>query len=240
MNAELIDYMGNDLSVVNAARVSMDKKSEFTCCRSDGEGGTICTGECCGGDYDYPQLSDQDSQLISYLAKHNHWTPFAHTAITLRMKAPIFVRTQCFKHKAGFVENEVSRRYVDSEPEMYTPDVWRNRPDGSIKQGSGSTMGPVNTSQVEEMYANLIEYAERTYNNFLDLGMAPEQARMVLPQSMYTEWMWTGNIASFARFCKQRTDPHAQQEIRELAQQVSDIIQPLFPISWEALMENEK
>lgn len=198
--------MGTDLSVVNAARVSFDKESK--------------------------EFSDNDRKLITYLARHNHWTPFAHTSVTLRLKAPIAIRTQCFKHKQGFVENEVSRRYVDDEPEVFIPEQWRGRPTEGAKQGSA---GYVNDPTMDRIVREGLKQAVVMYNNMVQAGVAPEQARFVLPQGTYTQWFWTGSLAAYARFYKQRIDPHAQKEIQDLAKLVGDIIQPLFPVSWEAL-----
>lgn len=229
IKAEYIDHMGNDLRAVNAARVSFDKESgEFTYRK------------------EYPKGSDE--ALVSYLAKHNHWTPFAHCIITLRETVPIFVARQRFKHMVGFTYNEVSRRYVDDEPEFYVPDVWRSRPEGSVKQGSGS--GIVTTvrmehpgdaggydSKVKDSYRNLLEYAETLYQGMLKAGVAPEQARMVLPQSMMTSYYVTGSLAAFARAYKQRIDPHAQKEIQDLAVQWDEIIRPLYPHAWSAMVD---
>lgn len=207
MEAQYIAHSGDDLLVVNSARVSFDKHKDV--------------------------FDESDEKLLRYLANHNHWTPFSHPTITLRLKAPIFVRTQCFKHKVGFTENEVSRRYVDDTPEFYTPESWRGRPIGGAKQGSDV---PVK----DQKYLNL--YYERhnrealeMYDYLIENDVAPEQARMVLPQSMYTSWYWTGSLAAYARFYKQRTDPHAQQEIQDLARMVGEIIEPLFPKSWGVL-----
>lgn len=231
MKAELIDYMGDDLMVVNAARVSFSKESNY---EIEGD---------MAEDWNF-KLPDNDEKLIKYLATHGHWTPFAHPQITLRMKAPIFVRTQCFKHKQGFVENEVSRRYVDDAPEFFVPDEWRGRPTDNAKQGSSDKLiknmvfeGTVEswTGEVNEFYYNAVESCYATYKGMIKAGIAPEQARMVLPQSMYTEWFWTGSLAAYARFYKQRSDPHAQKEIQDLAKLVGDIISPLYPVSWEAL-----
>lgn len=208
MKVELVDNMGSDLTVVNAARVSFGKHKET--------------------------FDDSDSRLIKYLAKHQHWTPMAHPQICLRMKAPVFVRTQCFKHKQGFVENEVSRRYVDDAPLFFVPDVWRSRPTNGAKQGSAGKVE--DQSWIEYDYSKLIEHITDLYHDMVRAGVAPEQARMILPQSMYTEWYWTGSLAAYARFYKQRTDPHAQVEIQELAKMVGEIIQPLYPVSWEALV----
>ena len=223
MEATYIDHMGSDLTVVNAARVSFAKMSEWD----------QAVGRDELGAYLEDALSAKDVKLIAYLARHHHWTPFAHPQITLHMKAPIFIRTQCFKHKVGFTENEVSRRYVDDAPEFYHP-IFRKRAENK-KQGSLDEF-PANYEGCETAYLLALDSCERVYSGLIKEGVAPEQARMVLPQSMYTEWYWTGSLAAFARFVKQRTDPHAQYEIQVLATQVGDLIRPLFPVSWSALM----
>lgn len=222
MDVNYVAHMGDDLMVVNAARVSFAKHSET--------------------------FRNADNKLIHYLATHGHWTPFGHPQITLRMKAPIFVRTQCFKHKQGFVENEVSRRYVDEAPEFFVPGVWRSRPTDGAKQGSSDT--PVLELKrssydsefipdysVNSWVTDHYDACNNLYNWMIESGVAPEQARMILPQSMYTEWYWTGSLAAYARFYKQRIDPHAQKEIQELAKLVGDIIEPLFTVSWKALTD---
>jgi len=223
----LIDHMGNDLSVVNAARVSFNKESE----------------------YDYTSewkgvLMEKDERLIAYLAKHNHWTPFAHPQITLRIKAPISIRTQFFKHKQGFVENEVSGRYVElSVPEFYHP-KWRGKPTNS-KQGSSNFIewdlesdaeDPVKSMDAAYRYAT--DCAFRSYRKLLDSGVAPEQARFVLPQGTFTEWIWTGSLAAYARFYNQRIHPHAQWEIQQYASAIGVIMKELFPVCWEYLTDN--
>ncbi len=210
MKAEYIDHMGTDQSVVKAARVSFANSGD--------EGRTL----------------EQDAKLISYLAKHNHWTPFAHTAITLRMQAPVPIRTQCFKHKVGFSENEESRRYINSEPTFFTPN-WRYAVSNK-KQGSGDAMDPRTAIQCDIYYQEAMYLAIQTYNDMLNQGVCEEQARFVLPQGTEVNWYWTGSLAAYARFCKQRMDPHAQLEIQELAHKVSNIIEPLFPVAWKALM----
>lgn len=234
MKVELIDRMGSDLTVVNAARVSFDKESEWeqVCCGVRTQEG-FSDPECCGiSDF---TLSEKDSKLIRYLAKHNHFTPFTHPQITLRETVPIFVARQRFKHVVGFTYNEVSRRYVDDEPEFYIPDVWRSRPEGSVKQGSGDAH-PL-SDRVKEGYSEFIELAKALYKEGLEGGIAPEQVRMLLPQSMYTSYYVTGSLAAFARFYKQRIDVHAQKEIQELAEKVGEIIAPMFPVSWKSLVE---
>jgi thymidylate synthase (FAD) len=208
MKAELIDYMGSDLTVVNAARVSFDKEHrEFDASR--------------------------DTKLISYLANHNHFTPFTHCTITLRETVPIFVARQRFKHTVGFTYNEISRRYVDSEPELYYPEEWRNR---AANKKQGSEGRHKEQELCKSLYAQAVWECQKAYNKLLDIGVCPEQARMVLPQSMYTSYYVTGSLAAWARAYKLRTDPHAQQEIRELAYEWEKLIRPLFPVSWEALV----
>lgn len=208
MKAEYIDHMGSDLTVVNAARVSFAKEAE--------------------------ELGTKDQRLIRYLAKHNHWTPFSHPQITLRYTVPIVVARQEFKHTIGFSRNEVSRRYVDDAPKFYEPKSWRARPEGSVKQGSAGDVDSQN--QFDWLYKEACGVTREIYFQMLESGIAPEQARLVLPQGMYTSYYVTGSLAAFARMCKQRSDSNAQVEIQELAKQVSNIIEPLFPESWEALM----
>ena len=212
LKAEYIDHMGSDLTVVNSARVSFNKTTD--------------------------ELSDSDEKLISYLAKHGHWTPFAHPQITLRMTAPVPVRTQCFKHKVGFSENEISRRYVDEKPEFFRP-IWRER-HSSAKQGSGDEFSEPESLQFRSMYEQTIHHCLWAYERMIESGVCPEQARFVLPQGMLTQWYWTGSLAAYARFYAQRSDSHAQKEIRILAQNVGRIISPLFPLSWKALTGDEK
>lgn len=223
MKAEYITHMGDDLMVVNAARVSFDKESQHEWIDDE-----------LGG---YPVLKDQDAKLIGYLARHNHWTPFANPQITLRETVPIFVARQRFKHMVGFNYNEVSRRYVDDEPEFFVPDAWRSRPDGSVKQGSGEVHR--NSASWAEAAANATRHCLNIYNAMIADGIAPEQARMILPQSMMTSYYVTGSLAAFARAYKQRIDGHAQQEIQQLAQRWGEIIGPLFPVSWAALTQSK-
>lgn len=205
MKVTYVQHCGDDLAVVNAARVSFKKKSD---------------------DLDY-----KDERLINYLAEHNHWTPFAHNSITLHIKAPLFVFRQLDKHQVGFVVNEVSRRYVDFEPEFYWPDRWRKRPDRSIKQGSGAEF---DLGWDVEPY---VMDGLRAYDKLLESGVAPEMARMVLPQNMYTEQWKTGSLAAWARLYKLRTDETAQKETQEIARQCGEILEPLFPFSWRALTD---
>lgn len=216
---ELIDHMGTDLTVVNAARVSFDKESKLECLFIDNE------LSCC--------LSDKDEKLINYLAKHNHWSPFAHTSIQLRVTAPIFVARQLVKHQVGGVWNEISRRYVDEEPIFYFPEVWRKRAENK-KQGSSDE--EYYTGLISETY-NELSILVALYNKLILTGCSPEQARMILPQNMMTSWYWTGSLMFFHRVYKQRTDAHAQLETQEVAKQIGEICEKLFPVSWKALTE---
>ena len=206
-----VDHMGSDLSVVNAARVSFGKKSDWMPRVHNGE---------------QLVLTPKDAKLISYLAKHQHKSPFNHAFATFHIKAPIFVARQLQKHEY-MPWNEISRRYVDSEPEFYQPDVWRGRSEDK-KQGSEGT---VDVGDWED--ANWVGL--ETYKELLDYGVAPEQARMVLPQSMMTEWYWSGSVHAFAKMCGLRLKPDAQYETRLVAEQIEDKMTELFPESWTAL-----
>ena len=229
---DLVDHMGSDLTVCNSARVSFSKDTEW---EVDEE--VVARLRESGSSYhpeDVRKLSERDTKLLRYLATHNHWTPFAHPQITLRVKAPISIRTQCFKHKQGFVENEISRRYVSFEPDFYCPS-WRGKPVGSAKQGSDDFIDI--HADIDSQYNSAIRVALYTYEQLLQEGVAPEQARFVLPQGMYTEWYWTGSLAAYARFYKQRIDAHAQWEVREYAKAIGALISPLFPVSWSHLTQ---
>lgn len=220
MSATLVDSMGTDLSVVNAARVSFAKESDWD--RYE--------------DRPYERLSDKDAKLINYLAKHNHITPFMHCFTTFRMKAPIFVARQLVKHQIGLSWNEESRRYIDEEPEFWLP-ILRMRPDGSIKQGSGEGYiqdenDPVNMNTIIESHT---ETALLYYNTLLNRGIAPEQARMVLPLNTMTNWIWSGSLAAWARVASLRLDPHAQLECQEAVKPIAEQCEQLWPVSWKAL-----
>ena len=207
MNVELIDTMGTDLTVVNAARVSYSKTKDT---------------------FDVVK----DEKLIQYLAKHNHWSPFAHASLQFRIKAPIFVARQLVKHQVGLVWNEVSRRYVDFPPELYKPETWRGRPKNS-KQGSD---GEIKLDQtIEYSMESAMQSCLITYNTLLEKGVAPEQARMVLPQSMMTEWYWSGTLYAFSRICNLRCKPDTQKETRDVADEMSKICDEKFPYSWKYL-----
>ena len=230
-HVDYVDHMGSDLTVCNAARVSFNKESEWGL-----DFDAIERLKSCPYNKDDVRiLKEKDEKLIRYLAKHNHWTPFAHPQITVRVKAPVSIRTQFFKHKQGFVENEISRRYVSYEPEFYIP-RWRSKPTDGAKQGSEDfVIEETRTNLYDAICRESYEKALHVYNTLIENGIAPEQARFVLPQGMYTEWYWTGSLAAFARFYKQRKDDHAQWEIREYASAVGKIIEPFFPVSWKCL-----
>ena len=201
MEVQLIDKMGSDLTVVNAARVSFGKNKEV--------------------------FEASDEKLISFLAKHNHWSPFAHCSLQFRIKAPIFVARQLVKHQVGLSWNEISRRYVDYEPEYYMPKNWRLRAEDK-KQGSSN-------ETIEYDSANTIKNANTTYNDMLAKGIAPELARMVLPQNMMTEWYWTGSLYAFARVCQLRCAEDTQEETRIVANSIDEFCNEEFPYSWKYL-----
>jgi thymidylate synthase (FAD) len=220
MKVDNISHMGSDLTVVNAARVSFDKESVWGLKVSE--------------DHTYIKrvLKDEDKRLINYLARYNHWTPFGHCQVTLRETVPIFVARERFRHTVGFVYNEVSRRYVSDTPDIWQPEVWRSKPEGSIKQGSGDQFDDQNWA--DDIYLEATVKAKKAYDSLINAGVAPEQARAVLPQSMYTSYYVTGSLAAWARFYNLRAAPDAQYEIQELAEKVGEIILPLFPVSWKA------
>ena len=212
IEATYIAHMGSDLTVANAARVSFGKKSEM----EDDPWGP-------------PKLKAKDDKLIRYLAKHRHISPFGHCFASFHVKAPIYVARQLVKHK--FLRwNEISRRYVDDEPEFYVPDVWRGRSEDK-KQGSEGEVkyeGPLGNYNQLDIYKELLR-----------VGIAPEQARMVLPQSTMTEWYWSGSLDAFADMCNLRCKPDTQAETREVADQIDHKMIELFPVSWDALTEDD-
>ena len=231
MKVELIASMGSDLTCANAARVSMNKEN----------GWEVKDGKFV--------LSDKDKKLINYLAKHQHTSCFEHQTATLRLKVPIFIARQIQRHRT-FSYNEVSRRYVDYEPEFFWPDKWRKKAN-NVKQGSSDevveTFGKVwgfeyseeafkATDTVQGAAEYALAHAVTVYNEMLEAGVAPELARMILPQNMYTEFYMTGSLRNWHHFLKLRLDGHAQQEVRDVAQQVATILKDLWPTSVEALM----
>ena len=205
MSVRLIYHMGSDLSVFNAARVSFAKE--------------------------HKEFKDPaDTRLINYLAKHNHWSPFGHATMQLHIKAPIFVARQLVKHQVGLTWNEVSRRYVNEEPEFYIPKEWRLAADNK-KQGSSK-------ETIDIPWAKGInEIPKKYYKDLLKLGVAPEMARMVLPQSMMTEWYWSGTLYAFARVCNLRCKPDAQKETQDVGWGIDKHARRLFPASWQALRD---
>ena len=212
-----VNHMGDDLSVVNAARVSFGKKSDYM--------PRVHMGE--------PKvLQYKDDRLIKFLAKHKHKSPFNHAFATFHIKAPVFVARQLVKHEY-MPWNEISRRYVDSEPELYVPDVWRGR-SADKKQGSE---GEVKTNANVEYHNNVML---QLYKQQLDEGVSPEQARMHLPQSMMTEWYWSGSLFAFAKMCGLRLKEDTQAETRIVAEKIEDVMQELYPVSWEALRMYEE
>jgi thymidylate synthase (FAD) len=224
MYAKLNDVMGTDIDVVNAARVSFAKKSSYDVIGRKEEyddEGNVCEVS------HITQMRLGDRKLLQYLADHNHWSPFSHCYLSFTVKAPIFVARQLQKHTVGLAWNEVSRRYVNTTPEFYIPDAWRGRADDK-KQGSSDTVVGINP----ELATVLHELALVNYTAMIDAGVCAEQARMVLPQSMYTEWVWSGSLYAFLRVCKLRLDAHTQKETSMLVQQIADVLKNKFPESW--------
>jgi thymidylate synthase (FAD) len=243
IKATYVDHMGSDLSVVNAARVSFGKQGEWE--NEDELWVAPFIGECRHemlSPWVKPILSNRDAKLINYLAKHKHISPFGHAFASFHVKAPIFVARQLVKHK--FLRwNEISRRYVDDEPEFYHPEVWRGR-SADKKQGSSNEAVDVKPLEIDKVLVIEGPYAVSTlsldmYKHLLETGVAPEQARMVLPQSTMTEWYWSGSLDAFADMCRLRCKPDTQAETRIVADQISERMSELFPVSWAALIKGE-
>lgn len=258
MKADYICHFGDDLMVVNCARVSFNKTSEWKykyfetedeaedfALNVDGEVDWeyVASDRWFGG-YPVRWLSDRDFKLIEYLARHDHWTPFGHPQVQFRIAAPVFVMRQLLRHEVGRVVSEVSRRYVDDEPEFYRPTGLRDAA-SNVKQGSGEGSRGVHSISVmfpagpdhnfKATPDDAVELCAELYNTMIDEGVCPEQARMYLPQSMYTETIITGSLYYWSRVCRLRLDSHAQKEIRELTAQISNMMNELFPVSWYAL-----
>lgn len=224
MKVEYLTHMGSDINVVNAARVSFDKASVPA---------SFQYAELGGGVVSVPMVNAADAKLIGYLASHHHWSPFAHSFVSFRWTAPIFVARQLQKHQVGFAWNEVSRRYVDKEPELYWPEKYRKAAE-NVKQGSS-----------DEEYAGfgnltyspgyLASRMVETYNALIADGLCPEQARMFLPQNTLTSWIWTGSLYGWARVYNQRSDSTAQLEVQSLMPDLYYVMARLFPVSWKAL-----
>lgn len=212
LEVSFLDKLGSDLTVVNAARVSFNKRKEA--------------------------LDESDTKLLSYLLKHKHWSPFSHPQLSFHIKAPIFVARQLHKHMIGLnislAHNEMSRRYVDDEPEFYEPQVWRKRPEEGIKQGSGEAFDENDNDYFYERYRTITSESAVFYRNAIKRGAAPEMARMLLPQNTLTEWIWTGSLAAFLRIMELRLDSHAQFESQHIAKQIEFYVSYNFPQSYEA------
>ena len=207
MKVELIDSSGGDLSIVNSARVSFNKAVN--------------------------EMGEGDDRLINYLAKHYHDTPFRHNFIQLRCCTPVFLARQLMKHQAGLTWNEESRRYIDYVPDFHMPSEWRKRPEGGIKQGSGGRHRY--NPRWQRVYQDHIEECIDLYKWMLAEGVAPEQARMVLPQSMMVNFIWSGNLLAFYHVYKLRSGEGAQKEARAFAELLKAAVEPEFPIGWKAL-----
>lgn len=208
---ELLHSMGDDLMVVNAARVSFAKESS--------------------------QFSQQDEKLINYLAKHNHISPFFHPQVQFRIRMPIFVAREWYRHQIGFSRNEVSRRYVSDTPECWIPDIESFREkDPKLKQGSKENSIEY-SHEAQMLFTESVDKAIHTYDTLLKMNVAPEIARCVLPQSMYTEFIETGSLAAYARLYKLRSSPDAQREIKKYAEMIGAILEEKFPVSWKALTQ---
>ena len=223
MFCEFIDRMGTDKTVVDAARVSFSKRTKWE--RNIPNVGIY-------------ELSDRDKKLIKYLATHEHWSPFGHCSLSVHIGAPVFVARQLVKHTVGLCWNEVSRRYVDHPPEFYSPETWRGRP---VDKKQGSSDETVVWLSREERVGTAVQKAEQhsaeLYEEMITAGVSPEQARMVLPQSMMTEWYWSGSLYAFARVCNLRCKDDTQEETREIAWKIDEIANKYFPVSWPALRD---
>ena len=206
MRVELVDKMGSDLSVVNAARVSYSKVTD--------------------------EMTDKDEKLIKYLVEHDHWSPFAHATIQFRIQAPVYVARQLVKHQVGLSWNEVSRRYVSYEPELRKIDQWRGKPENSKQGSSGLIDLP---PEVIDRYNRNLDESIKIYKELVYFGVAPEQARTVLPQCMQTEWIWSGTLYAFARVCNLRCAKDTQEETQQIANEIHNICIVEFPISWKYL-----
>lgn len=226
MKVELIESAGGDLSIVNSARVSFDKESEYDVELTEKREIKFV-------------LSERDTKLVNYLAKHKHITPFRHNFIQLRCSVPLFLARQLMKHQAGLTWNEVSRRYVDDMPDFYVPKEWRKRPEDGIKQGSGCSVTDDIAEAANEEYDYFMRHAKMLYTNLLAMNIAPEMARMVLPQSMMVDFIWSGNLLAFSHVYNLRSGEGAQVEAKMFAKLLDDVIRPEFPVGWEALTNVE-
>ena len=234
ITVDLIDQLGNDLTVVNAARVSFDNQSDWEYVREyTTEEQTTSLKH---------TLKEKDKGLIRFLAREKHITPFRHVQLQFRCKAPIFIARQLGKSQVGFSWNEVSRRYVSTEPVFYEPDCWRKRPEDGIKQGSTDecvhTIDEKGKATADFQYvSSVINHSLYTYNKMIKAKVAPEMARMVLPQSMVTEWIWTGSLYGFYAVYRQRIDSHSQKEAQYFAKVLDKAIPENLKFSWKTLKE---
>lgn len=211
---EYIDHMGSDAAVCDAARVSFNKTAE-------------------------EYTSKQNGSLLNFLAKHDHWSPFAHCMLKFRFHAPMFIARQFQKHVVGFAWNEVSRRYVSSDLSFFVPYSWRQRPE-NVKQGSVNEGEVVLHGDIRLAYKDQMREHTRDYKSMINQGICPEQARMCMPQSMMTEWIWTGSLMAWSRFVTLRGDDHAQQECWPYANAVESLMFRFFPRSTEALLSKDQ
>ena len=210
-NVDLIHSMGDDKTVVDAARVSFNK------------------------DMVEREVELADEKLIKYLAEHDHWSPFSHCYVTFKVSAPIFVARQLMKHQVGLAWNEISRRYVDTPPEFWYPSMWREK---AKNKKQGSTNHEIYGSQwINSRYKKTIALCEQTYEEMIKAGVCPEQARSVLPQSMITKWYWSGSLYAFARVCNLRLQEDAQTETRWIAEAIAKHMEDVFPLSWKYLVD---
>ena len=226
IKVEYIDHLGDDLRVSNVARVSFGKWKE--------------------------EIDEKDVKLINYLAAHEHNSPFRHVQISVRCKAPVFLARQLVKHCIGLSWNEISRRYVDTDFEFYYPETWRSRPEGSVKQGSGAKeidqlqvtfmwdefggeQECIGTESIHDAYQDFVSYAIEFYDLLIKNGVAPEMARMSLPQSMMVDWVWTGSLEAFYNVHHLRSGEGAQEEAKDFSEQLKQVIEPIFPHCWAAL-----
>ena len=225
IKVDYVNHCGDDLSTCSAARVSFDKMSEWDV--------VTMVGQDENGHYeeDVNVLKASDVKLINYLAKHKHKSPFNHSFISVRVKAPIFVARQLVKHK--FMPwNEISRRYVDSSPEFFMPAALRAKAE-NVKQGSVDEATISNDLLMQHTEKSL-----EVYESLKAMGACPEQTRLALPHNLMTEWFWSGTLGAFADMLVLRLSSYTQAETRIVAEQIRDIVQPLFPVSLKALLEN--
>ena len=227
MKVELMDHSGSDLLVINAARASFGKESEWQ---------YVPHAEI--ADCEVAVLPAKDTKLINYLAREKHVLPFRHPQVTLRIKVPIFLARQIGKHQVGMSWSEESRRYITTEPEFFWPDKWRKKAE-NVKQGSSDEVFEgMESNSIRAQFYDACDEAIECYRAMIKKGVAPEQARMILPQNMYITAVWTGSLLSFYQMYKLRSEAHAQKEARDFAEMVKEVVAPLYPESWKALEEH--